>query len=87
MAPTANTNPAAIPPATPCPAAPAVATTDAGAVVVTLSGPLQCQWSPCGVQPTEAVGLGGSTPEPEWSVSAVVAGTGVLVTAPSQCLV
>ena len=55
------------------------------------AGPSQCQWSPWGWQPTEAVGLGGREPVPAasaWDLELVVAAptpAAELVAGPSQC--
>jgi hypothetical protein len=37
-------------------------------VLVAEAGPSQCQWSPCGSQPTDSVGLGAIVPLPASSV-------------------
>lgn len=76
----------------------------AGALVVVIredeepvaAGPSQCQWSPCGSHPTEAVGLGGRDSVPSSSSAEVVGATvaeslvtalsDVAVAGPSQCL-
>lgn len=54
------------------------------------AGPSQCQWSPCGSHPVDAVGLGPSVPVPAASVVADAAEAVPFVkgvaAAPSQCL-
>ena len=65
--------PAAYPTEAPGTAAPVAS----GTSTPVSAGPSQCQWSPCGSQPTDSVGLG-----PKSSISDVAAA----VAGPSQCL-